>query len=1198
MSYPEEIRRLAEEFVYQPLVDIRYSDWAPLSDGEIDAVADFMLSWADSQGEPAARDLLIWNVRLLYILKREERRGLEEVLLEGERQGFVQPREGARDSLRQPLSSAAEMWRKNAGSIFHAATLVVGFLLARDASDDADSRVSEGWADVAPSIEFLVSENVLEPFVAGELQSWIWHDLWSPVAHTDEQSFVHCALGTARRLEHRGAEVLGAALLVACALGCRYLKGGKATARVLLSEAVNLFAAPLYDRALVLMRLADAAAPFGDQIPWLDEAIDLLQPPRTLAGSAYPDIAAHSLAFAFMQRGIVKEMNPIHGPRAAASDFQKSIELAEALRQRLGSGFPDSWTHDLARTYWGRGNVRGILSEHGPASAASDYDNAIDFLDVLRTRMGADFPVSWTEDLALAYLHRGTMRAAIVEYGPRSALYDYEKAIEILGELERSESGYPKTTFEHSLATAYINRGGTKYDLPEHGPLSTVADFESAIDLLEQSRSRLGEAFPPIWAPCLANAYLKRATLRRKNSDCDPLLVLSDYDMGISLLKGLQLQFGSEFYHHRWSEILASAYLSRGEFGQNLPEYGLASAMFDYEQAILLLECLQERLGSDFPHRWAVNLGGAFLNRGISLRETNPARALEDLYRAHELLSSEGTREASGGIWLRSAVLLSTALVDAGTYQEALEIILKAAAERLASVGQAMTSEERDALIKEGAKLSALGSWLLARLGRAGDAVLFLENQRGVRLKEAMLRDPQALIKRGVPDSQAETIARQRSRLHELRSLYGRPAEGGISDRFYENIYQEIRTLTEAFRRSVAGLPDPVLGASLSFEDMVSLVPDGGQIAVPVATEFGTIVILLNGAGEVRVLELRKLTEARVVEWLITIIDAENAGRSMDGALTSLLHAVWEEFMGPLFETLNEFGTSDSPLTFIVQDVFDTLPLHLAHRQVNGRIRFAIEDRVIRFSPGFTAIKLMKSRADDTEPGGVAGFFSPHRRGDFTPASNGGLYLRASLEQEKPALSGLILNCDWSGPEATRSQFLGLLTPAPWVEGGHRGLHLSMHAQFNLLRPDESSLYFVNDDGDVAPVSVSDILQIAPLDRLGHVCLASCQSGRSDVVGMPGESIGFVSAFIQAGAASVLSSYYTIDDAFAADAIPAIYRRSISENLDFAEALRAEFIARRNTETSGMLDAFVPFEDPAGSISISGWGALKATCSG
>ena len=69
------------------------------------------------------------------------------------------------------------------------------------------------------------------------------------------------------------------------------------------------------------------------------------------------------------------------------------------------------WRNDLAAAFMNRGIAKQSAPGHGPAAAIADYDRAIELRQALRDALGDDWPVPWRNDLAAAFMNRGSRQA-------------------------------------------------------------------------------------------------------------------------------------------------------------------------------------------------------------------------------------------------------------------------------------------------------------------------------------------------------------------------------------------------------------------------------------------------------------------------------------------------------------------------------------------------------------------------------------------------------------------------------------------------------------------------------------------------------------------------------------------------------------------------------------------------------------------
>jgi CHAT domain-containing protein len=113
-------------------------------------------------------------------------------------------------------------------------------------------------------------------------------------------------------------------------------------------------------------------------------------------------------------------------------------------------------------------------------------------------------------------------------------------------------------------------------------------------------------------------------------------------------------------------------------------------------------------------------------------------------------------------------------------------------------------------------------------------------------------------------------------------------------------------------------------------------------------------------------------------------------------------------------------------------------------------------------------------------------------------------------------------------------------------------IHIAAHGDYNRSHPLDSSIYLAQTRNDLGVLKVRDIRNVATDASL--VTLSACESG---VVNTKGAGItnGFNSAFIKAGASTVVSSLWRISDVSSAVVMKRFYR-SLSSRVSKAESLR------------------------------------------
>ena len=382
-----------------------------------------------------------------------------------------------------------------------------------------------------------------------------------------------------------------------------------------------------------------------------DRAIELRQALRDALGDDWPVPWRNDLANAFMNRGVAKQSAPGHGPAAAIADYDRAIELMQALRDALGDDWPIPWRNDLANAFMNRGNAKRSAPGHGPAAAIADYDRAIELMQALREALGDDWPIPWRNDLAAAFMNRGNAKQSAPGHGPAAAIADYDRAIELRQALRDALGDDWPVPWRNDLADAFMNRGVAKQSAPGHGPAAAIADYDRAIELMQALRDALGDDWPVPWRNDLAGAFMNRGNAKQDAPGHGPAAAIADYDRAIELRQALREALGDD-WPVPWRNDLAGAFMNRGNAKQSAPGHGPAAAIADYDRAIELRQALRDALGDDWPVPWRNDLAAAFMNRGNAKQSApghGPAAAIADYDRAIEL--RQALRDALGDDW-------------------------------------------------------------------------------------------------------------------------------------------------------------------------------------------------------------------------------------------------------------------------------------------------------------------------------------------------------------------------------------------------------------------------------------------------------------------------------------------------------------------------------------------------------------------
>jgi tetratricopeptide (TPR) repeat protein len=361
----------------------------------------------------------------------------------------------------------------------------------------------------------------------------------------------------------------------------------------------------------------------------------------------------------------------------------------------------------------------------------------------------------------------------------------------------------------------------------------------------------------------------------------------------------------------------------------------------------------------------------------------------------------------------------------------------------------------------------------------------------------------------------------------------------------------------------------------LNPEQIQALVPTGGALVMPLITDAGTVVFLLTeqttaAGGDLLVLEelrdtdLRSLLEGtdQMLGWLpayqkwreafddiavAEMIDdevAEAAGEEYDKAaelfaatMAKVTARLWRLLVGPIWTSLKSAGLPEgAPVVLVPSKWLGLLPISAAWRKVNGIRRYLIEDVALTVAPSCAVLSSSRQRMAErvTAPPSLLGVFNPTDDLRFA-------------EEEAEAVSRPfdVASVLLFGPAADED---GVLRTAP----GHTHLHLACHGSFDWLDPLETGLALARE----TRLTARDVSARLSMAAARLVTLSACETGITEFERVPNEYVGLAGAFLQAGAPSVVSSLWNVDDEATAALMEVFYDQLVRLEISPAEALR------------------------------------------
>jgi CHAT domain-containing protein len=712
------------------------------------------------------------------------------------------------------------------------------------------------------------------------------------------------------------------------------------------------------------------------------------------------------------------------------------------------------------------------------------------------------------------------------------AIACYEAALRV-----RTEQDWPVEWARtmQNLARAYA-------DLPTG---DRGAQLAQAIACCEAAlRVFTAQDFPCDWAwtmQSLAGAYARLPTGDR---GANLARAMTHYKAALRV-------FTAQDFPEEWARTMNALAVAYHQLPTRDRGANLAQEIASYEAA------LQVFTEQDWPDEWAQimhNLAGAYHQLPTGERGANLARAIT----CYEAALRVRTAKQLPFECLETLYSLSQLYYQEHQWQE-LSATCEASMRVLEHVRTAaMTAAERTRLLTT---YRALFDWaVISGVESARFAEALVATDRG---KTRNLID--ALVRRDPPPRQLPEAA-WRAYLDHLAaaqrmeqqlaaaSMYV-PGTAEHSQQLYQalgRIRAEIERLEAQFR---ATDPDYLPTAlPLGFADVQAVVRQAQAVLVAFrVTAAGTFVFLLSGdetdVTAEQVVRVPAFTSAMLQDLLVKVED----GQAVDGWLVQYYQRqegetgrqAWldclEQVMGVLQEhllhhvqaRLRRLYPQATRLLVVPNQGLNLLPLHAADAGSNGQRRYWLDDYDILYAPSCAVIqRCLRREAQRT--GREALFAVQNPSGDLP---------FADWEVEE-----VVQYCCRThilpGAQATLAQV------KQWIAQGHEIL-LSCHGNYTPNDVFASHLVLHGDDR----LWLSDILQL-DLSHAWLVVLSACETAFSDYPDVVDEVQGLHTAFLIAGAPTVVGSLWAVDSLATALLMQRFHANLYSSGLPKVSALR------------------------------------------
>lgn len=809
-------------------------------------------------------------------------------------------------------------------------------------------------------------------------------------------------------------------------------------------------------------------------------------------------------------------------------DQQALVEQAiQHLQAALQVWNPDTHPDDWAKTQ------RRLAVAYLDRRAGDPNENvaqAIAWLEPLAHRLEAQSErwIQVQNDLGAAYLmnvHGG--RSERIE----QAIHCFRAALERSTQMDDTEQ---KALLLHNLAAAYDKRL-----LGERGDnLRQAADYgEKALKAIHRrdvSRRSLIQMD-------LAGILWRLGTLERVTH---PKLAarrfeqaIAEGEAAIAALGDTQLGYHKAFASYN----LGNAYSDRllGDKTDNQER-----AIRCYNQA------LQFFTPDHFPQRWAnahSDLGITYLERQHGDPVENRRLAITHFEQALRVLAP-GTQPIET---LRIARNLAHTCFELHRWQDALEPYRLAIQAADTLYRSSLLRASKTVELHQVTELYACAAYALAQSGQEQEAAVTLERGRARLLADALERDRVHLntLRSNYPEihrrydrctQELEQLVQSDLKCQHDSLDTALAGEMRTLDGQMEQIIQDIRCI-DGHERFLAA---PDIG------DIQPAAQAGVPIVYTAVTSAGSLVLIVCPDRIVRVqcpLTQDALRErildpafAHEREGYLPVYAHWRANPTDDAARTQWFATLdatcrwlWDALMGQIVDALNELGIERAVL--ISQGWLGLLPLHAAWTETNGRRQYALDRVCLTYTPNARALAAVRSNATTIQPSSIFAVDDPQ------PVSARSLHyswqeVAAVLEyfERKDLLSG-----DAATEKAVRDKLRDYAV-----------LHFSCHGNAGFERPLEGGLLMAHDQ----MLILREMLTLR-LENVRLAVLSACETGIPGT-DLPDEVIGLPTGLVQAGAAGVVASLWSVSDLSTMLLMARFYELWKQNGLEPPEALR------------------------------------------
>ena len=802
----------------------------------------------------------------------------------------------------------------------------------------------------------------------------------------------------------------------------------------------------------------------------------------------------------------------------------------QSLQVRTREAMPIDWAESMM-------NLASAYAIRLRDDRAQNVENAImAYKQSLQVRTREAMPIDWAEsmmNLANAYYSRiQGDRAQNIE----DAIATYQQALQVMS---REAMPVEWATSMNNLANAYVAR--IRGDRAQN--------IEDAIRACEQSLEVMTrEAMPVEWATSmnnLANAYVAR--IRGDHAqNVEDAVEAYEQSLQVRTKETMPIDWAKSTMN------LGTAYAARtrGDRTQNIED-----AIAAYEQSLEIVT--REAMPVDWA-KLTHNLAFAYYNRIRGDRSQNAKDAIKACSQAIEIF----TPETHPNDCRRTARLLANLYVDESRWNDA-QASYRAALDAVEILYQAALSKgSQEAELSETNDLYRRAAYAYAKVSNLEAAIATLEQGRARGLSETLQRDRTDLETiRQIKPELVERYQTAANAINQLESTERHLITDSQSPQYSQEDFRQQATQARQSLKSciveIRQIPGYERFLSLpTFEDVAATVQPNHPLIYLVSTPNGSLALILTTAGtskpEISSLWLNDLTEPQLIdvlydEWFGAYRDSRTNRQAWLDTIDEITQQIWESMMAPLIDYLQRNNLLKAVL--IPTGYVSYLPLHAAWTQdttkPSGR-RYACDDIQFTYTPNALSLSAASSVAKQTSANTLLVVNEPQ------PVNAGNL--PSSSSEAAKAISAFGKG-NWKllqQGNATRTAVLEQLPQKNVV-------HFSCHGLADFATPLNSGLLMANNE----ILSLRDLLDLK-LQSLRLAILSACETGIPGTK-LPDEVISLPTGLLQAGAAGVVSSLWSVADLSTMVLLSRFYELWRSEDLEPPEALQQAQIWLRDS---------------------------------